>query len=314
MKRDLPSLNAVRMFEAAARHRNFTRAAEQLFVTQGAVSRQIKQLEQDLEHELFRRDGPKLELTEAGERFYAAVQDGLDILRRGTMELRRLRATPALTISVLPSFAAKWLVPRIVHFQRGHGDIELRLATSYDPVDFVQRPDIDIAIRFGSGGWSGIYSECLINEQMFPVCSPAFLERAGGFNAPCELLRQQLIYAVDGYDQWPDWFDAVAVTAPDEARGPRYSDELLLHQAAMEGHGIALVRSLLVADELRAGRLVRLFDTSIPSKRSYYFVCPPGRENEDKTQSFLEWLRLEALQTDAACENLSAAARRTSSQ
>ena len=309
MSRDLPSLNAVRMFEAAAQHRNFTRAAEQLFVTQGAVSRQIKRLEQDLHQMLFHRDGPKLELTEAGKRFHKAVEEGLGIIRRSTLELKRRSAIPTLTISVLPSFAANWLVLRIVEFQRENGNIELRVAASYEPVDFVRRPDVDVAIRFGTGLWKGVYSECLINEQIFPVCSPGFLQLAKGLQQPEDLLRFQLIYAGGDNDHWHQWFEAANISPPSDLRGPQYSDELLLHQAAIKGQGITLARSLLVADELHSGRLVRLFDISIASRNSYYFVCPTGRETEEKIQLLLHWLRHEALQSNSACENLVEASR-----
>jgi LysR family glycine cleavage system transcriptional activator len=304
MSRDLPSLNAVRMFEAAAHHRNFTRAAEQLFVTQGAVSRQIKRLEQDLNQMLFLRDGPKLELTNAGDRFYKAVAEGLGIIRRSTLEMKRLSAIPTLTISVLPFFAANWLVPRMVEFQRENDNIELRIAASYEPVDFLRRPDIDVAIRFGTGHWQGIYSECLINEQIFPVCSPVFLTRAKGLQQPEDLLRFQLIYADNDNDQWDHWFEAAHISPPTDQSGPRYSNELLLHQAAIKGQGITLARSLLVADEIQAGRLVRLFDISVTSTNSYYFVCSAGRETEENIQLLLLWLRQAALQSNSACVNL----------
>ncbi len=305
MSRDLPSLNAVRMFEAAARHQNFTRAAEQLYVTQGAVSRQIKRLEQDLQQSLFLRDGPRLELTHAGKRFYKAVEEGLGIIRRSTLNLQQLSAIPTLTISVLPSFATNWLVPRIVEFQRENDNLELRVAASYDPVDFVRRPDVDVAIRFGTGQWEGVYAECLINEQIFPVCSPGFLKHAKGLSQPEDLPRYQLIYTSDDYDQWDHWFETAQVSPPADRSGPQYSDELLLHQAAIKGQGITLARSLLVADEIHSGRLLRLFDISVASRNSYYFVCPKGRgETEEKIQRLLNWLRNEAMQTDSACENL----------
>ena len=304
MARDLPSLNAVRMFEAAARHGNFTRAAEQLFVTQGAVSRQIKQLEEDLDQTLFRRDGPKVELTEAGERLYRSVEEALSILRRGTLEIRRMSAAPMLTISVLPSFAAKWLVPRLGHFQEAHNDIDIRLAASYDPVDFARRPDIDLSIRFGTGSWKSVYSECIISERMFPVCSPAYLREVGSLSLPRDIAKQPLLYAIDGYDQWNDWFEAANVAPPAVQRGPQYSDELMLQQAAIEGQGVALVRSLLASDEIRAGRLHQMSEISIVARNCYYFVCPIGRETELHIGVFLEWLRGEASKTEFACENL----------
>lgn len=304
MSRDLPSLNAIRMFEAAARHRNFTRAAEELFVTQGAVSRQIRQLESDLEQDLFRREGPRVELTQAGERLYRATEEALGILRRSTLELRRLAADPTLTISVLPSFAAKWLVPRLGRFQSENAEIDLRLAASYDAVDFSRRPDIDLAIRFGQGPWPGLYNECLINEQMFPVCSPSFLARQTSLSTPEDMTQQALLYSSETYDQWRDWFAAADVSRPDHERGPRYGDELMLLQAAIEGQGIALARSLIASDEIGAGRLVRLFDITVQCRHSYYFVCPEGRESKAEIRSFLDWLRREALATDAACKSL----------
>ena len=306
MARDLPSLNAIRMFEAAAQHRNFTRAAEQLFVTQGAVSRQIKQLERELKQELFIREGPKLELTSAGEHYYRSVQQGLGVIRRGTLELRRQSELPVLVISVLPSFAAKWLIPRIVDFQEFSEQIEIQMVASYEPIDFVHRPDIDVAIRFGQGGWSDTYSECLINEDMFPVCSPSFLSRSPALKQPADLLDQPLIYASSEYNQWIEWFEAAGVDPPTNFRGTTYSDELMIQQAAIEGQGVALVRSLLVNEELQAGRLARLFDTSICSKNSYYFVCPSYREEEPNIAFFLQWLRDKALETDAACQQLRA--------
>jgi len=304
MSRDLPSLNAVRMFEAAARHRNFTRAARELFVTQGAVSRQIKQLEAELGQDLFRREGPKVELTQAGERLYRAAEEALGILRRSTTELRRLSAAPTLTISVLPSFAAKWLVPRLTRFQRENTEIDLRLSASYEAVDFALRPDIDLAIRFAEGPSPGLFNECLINEQMFPVCSPSYLARQNSLSTPEDMTQQSLLYSGESYDQWQDWFAAADVTGPVHRRGPRYGDELMLLQAAIESQGIALARSLLAGDEIRAGRLVRLFDIAIQCRHSYYFVCPEGRESQAEIRLFLDWLRREALATDAACGSL----------
>lgn len=300
MSRDLPSLNAVRMFEVAARHLNFTRAAEQLYVTQGAVSRQVKHLEQDLGQLLFRRDGPKLELTNAGVSFYRATEEALAIIRRSTLEMKRLSAKPMLTLSILPSLAAKWLLPRITSFQHDNNDIDLRLATSYDAVDFNQRPDIDIAIRFGSGDWPNLYSKRLINEQVFPVCSPTFLANAKKLSRPEDIAKQPLIFASGEYDQWSDWFEAAGVLAPAHQDGPIYNDALLLIQSAIEGQGVTLGRSLLVDDELRSGRLVRLFDISVACANSYFFVCPDGREQEANIASLMQWLVEEARMSEVA--------------
>lgn len=304
MNRDMPSLNAVRMFEAAARYQNFTRAAEVLFVTQGAVSRQVKQLEDEVGCELFRRDGPKLELTGEGDRFYAAVAEGLGAIRRGTLELKRALAAPSLTISVLPSFAATWLVQRIARFQERNPGIEVRISTSYQPVDFDVQPDIDAAIRWGKGGWPGVYAECLLTEQLFPVCSPRFIEEHGLPRSPEALVDLPLIRPVEEHDLWADWFGVAQAEVPQPVETLRYSDALLLQQAALEGHGVALARSLLVEDELRLGRLVRLFDVAIESKNNFYFVCPPRLKENKSLRKFLGWLRSEAMESGDACETL----------
>lgn len=302
MPRDLPSLKAIRVFECAARHLNFTRAAEELFVTQGAVSRQIKLLEDELGHKLFHRDGPKIELTQIGKQYHQVLQEGLGIIKRGTSELHRQASTPSLTISVLPSFAAKWLVPKMVEFQKNNDDLELSVAASYKAVDFELNPEIDAAIRFGKGGWgSDLYQECLITEQVFPVCSPLLAKGEIPLTNPEDLKKHTLIYATGPYDDWERWFDRAGVSFPATKKGPRYSDALLLLQAAIEGQGITLARSLMVADDLKSGLLVKPFNITVPSKNSYYFVCPKGREGEDKIKRFLDWLRFEARQTDAAC-------------
>lgn len=304
MGRDLPSLNAVRMFEAAARFRNFTKAAEALCVTQGAVSRQIKHLEADLGQDLFTRDGPKVELTEAGEHLYRAATEALSILRRSTLELKRLSGGPILTISVLPSFASKWLIHRIPDFQKAVPNVELRFAASYEAIDFRQHADIDLAIRFGEGGWADVYSECLFTERVFPVASPALLSQLGSHPSPTQLAKLPLLYASEDYDQWDDWFAAVGVTAPQNRGANRFSDITMLLQAAIDGQGVALARSLVAAQDLESGLLKRPFEVSIPSKHSHYFVCRNGQETERHVEQFLDWIRAEARKTDSACEEL----------
>lgn len=301
MPRDLPPLNAVRMFESAARHESFTKAADELHVTQGAVSRQIKHLEDDLGQKLFRREGPKVELTGAGEQYLQAVTEALGILRRSTALLRGQSGPPTLTISVLPSFAAKWLVARLPDFQDRYPDVDVRIAASYEVVDFNLSPDIDLAIRMGEGGWTQLYSECLFREQLFPVCSPRFRDAAGDRLRIDKLGELSLLHASGKYDQWADWFAAADAAPPRKKRGPSFSDTSLLLKAASEGQGIALVRDLLAEEDLRSGRLVRLFDISVDSRFNYYFVCPGGREESDKVAPFLEWLRTEARETAVSC-------------
>ncbi len=286
----LPSLNALRVFECAARHLNFTRAAAELYVTQGAVSRQIGQLEAQLETRLFHREGPKVTLTEAGRQYYESVANGLSIIRRGTRDLRQRRKTATLTVSVLPLFASNWLVPRAVEFQRRHPDIRLRLAASYETIDFDRSSDIDAAIRFGRGDWADVFSRRLMVEETFPVCAPSFAARRGTQYKPADLADAPLICMTEVYDEWPDWFEAAGLSPPDVSAAPRYNELLMLYKAAKEGQGIALGRSMSAQADIQSGSLVRLFDTAIASRNNYYFVCPSGAEREPGIGRFLSWL------------------------
>lgn len=294
MPRDLPPLNALRAFESAAQHLNFTKASEELFVTQGAVSRQIKRLEQDLGQPLFHRDGPRIELTPLGATYRDAIAEGLAVIRHGTARVRKQAATPTLTLSVLPSFATLWLVPRIVDFQEEHPELELRLACSYDLVDFHRTPEIDAAIRFGRGNWPGVYAERLFDSEVFPVCSPALLKGNSPFRSKHEILDYPLIYATEAMDDWERWFAAADIEYPKQQPTTRYGDHMALQQAAMEGQGITLARSLLVETNLRSGRLIRPIDISIRSQFSYYFVCTPGVQETEHVGTFFDWLKRQA--------------------
>lgn len=294
MPHDLPPLNALRMFEAAARHLNFTRASEELFVTQSAISRQIKLLEDNLQQALFVRDGPRIELTPAGERFRDTVRAALSIIRRSTAEMRRLSAAPTLTVSVPPAFATLWLVPRIIGFQSMHPDFELRVASTSEPVDLDQSPNVDALIGLGRGDWPGAYAERLFETEIFPVCSPDLLHSRGELRSAADIARHPLILSTEPYDEWDRWFERAGIAPPLFAFGTRYSDELALLRAAIEGQGIALARNLLVESDLRAGRLVRPVDIAVLSAQSYWFVCPAGRQHSAEVGPFLEWLRREA--------------------
>lgn len=287
MSRDLPSLNAIRVFDAAARHLNFSRAAEELSVTQSAVSRQIKVLEEQLGRPLFRRSGPVLSLTSAGAMYQVKVADALTVLRRGTAELRRGDGSPGLTVSVLPSFASKWLVPHLAEFEREHPEIRLRLAASYKVIDFATEPDIDVAIRLGRGGWPDVHASRLTALHVFPVCSSKTARR---LRKPADMLRERLLTDDSLYDEWPRWFDSIGVEyRPTETR--HLDDDIMLLQAAITGQGITLARTIIARDELDAGRLVQPFESSILSAFQYHLVCPPERLGEPRIQVLHDWLR-----------------------
>ncbi|MGE0718865.1 MAG: transcriptional regulator GcvA [Alphaproteobacteria bacterium] len=291
MRRDLPPLNALRAFEAAARHLSFTRAADELAVTQAAISHQIKSLEDWLGVLLFRRLPRRLELTEGGRDLLASIREAFDRIEAAVGRARRNDQTGPLTVSVVPSFAAKWLVPRLGRFQAEHPDIDVRLAADIRPSRFDD--GVDLAIRAGRGHWPGLQVERLLSEELFPVCSPRLLAGAVALCRPEDLARHTLLHDDFEHD-WRMWLLAAGVSGVDWRRGPRFSDSSMVIQAAVEGQGVALARSALAAEDLKAGRLVRPFTIDMASDLAYYVVAPPGHADRPKVRAFRDWLKREA--------------------
>ena len=291
---DLPNLKAIRVFEAAARHVNFSRAADELNVTQSAVSRQIQQLEAQLGRPLFQRRGPQVTLTPAGREYFEIVQEGLALIRRGTARLFRTQPSPFLTLSLLPSFASKWLVPRVAALEQALPGVALRLASSYELVDFESDTDVDAAIRYGKGQWPGVAAGHIIDDVMFPVCSPVVAERLSSVD---DLMTESLLVEDPVFDEWKTWAEAAGVTVNPKRLNPLSVDFNIQIQAATAGQGIALGRALLVADDLRAGRLVCPFPIAIQTDVQYYFVCPPERVKEPALRGLFEWLKTAAAET-----------------
>jgi len=283
---ELPSLNAIRFFESAARHLSFTKAGEELFVTQGAVSRQIKLLEEQLDCRLFARKGPYLKLTANGEKFQSSVVDALAIIKQGTASLRRASA-PTLTVSVLPSFASNWLVSRLGGLEKKHPWLSTRLAASYANTDFSVETDIDAGIRLGRGSWPGLHSEQLTKDRMFPVCSPKI---SGEIESVADLSNYIILTDALPYNEWIHWFEAAGLKDL-SYESKLYDDTGLQLKGAIEGQGVALAREELVQDYLRSGVLVKLFDIDFISDIHYYFVCPEREINEKKIKVFREWLQ-----------------------
>lgn len=298
MSRRLPPLNALRTFEAAARHLSFTRAGDELHVTQAAVSHQIRGLEEWLGLPLFRRMNRTLLLTEAGQAYLPRVRSALDLLAQATEQLFRQDSTGTLTISTMPSFAAKWLVPRLGRFQAQHPELDVMLHTSAQIVDFTQQ-DVDAAIRFGAGRWPGLRVERLMTEDIFPVCSPRVQDGPRRIDRPDDL-RHHVLMHDDYMITWECWCEAAGVHGLDTSRGPRYTDSALVLQAAIDGQGVALARGVLVSDDLAAGRLVRLFDIRLPGDFAYYVVAPPHYYTRPKVQSFHDWIFAEAERYEAS--------------
>jgi LysR family glycine cleavage system transcriptional activator len=281
-------MQALRAFEATARERSLTKAAQSLHLTHGAISHQIKALESDLGVRLVERAGRGIRLTEDGERFAARVRTAFAELMTAVQEITN-RANPRqLRVSIPPSLAARWLLPRIGRFHAEHPDIDLVVNSSIAIVDF-QRDEADVAIRNGFGQWPGVRIEHLVDDAFFPVCSPRI---AGGVpKRPADLARYTLLRA-EG-EPWKPWFEAAELDWPEPTRGPYFSDSALLMQAAAEGQGIALGRSTLLGSDVRNRVLVRPFAIETPNARKMYLVYPPRNADSAKIAAFRAWLKAE---------------------
>jgi LysR family transcriptional regulator, glycine cleavage system transcriptional activator len=292
MSRSLPPLNALRAFEAAARHLSFTTAAAELNVTQAAISHQIKALEDRLGLKLFRRVGRGLLLTDAAQAYLAEIAAAFDRISGATRRLHQHDAAGVLSATVLPSFAAKWLLPRLGRFRAAHPEIDLRISSSVEQIDLA-REDFDFALRAGSGQYLGMRSDLILTESFFPVCSPALLSGPNRLRVPADLRAHTLLHD-EPRDLWQLWLKTVGLTDIDATRGPGFSDSGMLIQAAVEGQGVAIAKGTLAGDDLRAGRLVRPFDQSLPANYSYWLVCPEPSAERPKIVAFRDWILAEA--------------------
>ena len=299
MARRLPTLNGLRAFESAARHLSFTRAAEELYVTQAAISHQIKGLEEQLGQELFRRVGRGLQLNDAGQRLFPHVRDGLDQMAKGVREIARDDEAGALTLSTFASIASAWLVPRLGGFRRLNPEIDIRMAIGDRLIDF-RTDDVDIAIRYGKGDWDGAESVFLMSEDIYPVISPELLASGPALREPGDLLEYAdaypLLHDVMPED-WGMWFASAGIDGADVDHGYELEYSHLIYQSAMAGEGVALGRSVLVRDALMSGQLVRLFDHSLPAGFGYWLVAAPATWRRPKVRAFRDWLLEECART-----------------
>jgi LysR family glycine cleavage system transcriptional activator len=292
MKRRLPALNGLKAFEAAARHESFTKAAQELGVTQGAVSHQVKALEIELGLRLFRREHQRLLITDAGRTYLDVVRDAFDRLAVGTDRLLQRQNAGVLTVSMSPNFATKWLVHRLGRFAEAYPNIDLRVAASMEHIDFA-REDIDLAIRHGDGHWPGLKVTRLCAEQLFPVCSPKLTRGRKALRSPADLRFHTLLH-VDNRRDWIKWLDAAGVKGVDLSRGAVFNQTSMAIDAAVDGQGIALARTALVSSDLIAGRLVRPFPLALDVSYSYWIVCPAPFADLPKISTFRDWLVAEA--------------------
>ncbi len=295
-------LNALRAFEASARHQGFSAAATELNVTPAAVGQLVRSLEDWLGTPLFYRavgGRNRLTPTEAAERALPDIRAGFDRLSIGLSRLREGSRSSVLTVTMSPAFAAKWLLPRIENFHVYCPDVDLRVDTSLKLQDFVAQ-GIDVGVRYGRGAWPGLVCEKLMDEQIYPVCSPQWLAGNGPLATPRDLAGKTLIHdlSVDtriGFASWNNWLLRAGATAVDTARGMQVNNSAAVLQAAIDGHGVALARSVMARDDIAAGRLVRLFPAlTVASELGYYIVYRAGCASIPKVQAFREWLTQEA--------------------
>jgi len=298
MNSHLPPLSALRAFEAAARLRSFSKAAEELHVTPAAVSHQIHALEDDLGVRLFHRQNRAVELTASARVLLPGLSDAFAEIQASLRRLRAHNDTGTLTVTASPSITAKWLVPRLHRFQAENPEIDVRVSTSDNVVDLT-KGDFDLGMRYGTGRYAGLDVELLLRNEVFPACSPRLLETGPPLRTPEDLRNHQLIHdqAVDRdplAPTWAMWLKAAGVTPSPAAPGLTFSISYMALDAAIAGHGVVLAYSTLAAGDLAAGRLVRLFSLSLPDLFAYYIVTAPGALERPKVRAFRDWLRQEA--------------------
>ena len=293
MSRKLPPLKALRAFESAARHLSFTEAAKELFVTQAAISHQVKALEAYLGLDLFRRLNRGLMFTDEGQAYLPSVRRAFDLINEATSKLTERDEAGALSVTVLPSFGARWLVARLGRFRMAHPDIDVRISATAELVDLA-RENFDIGIRYGRGKYPGMRTARLLTEDIVPVCSPQLLNGTNPLEQPKDLVHHILLHQ-ESHGDWRTWLLAAGVQGVDPTHGPLYTEADMLVQAAAAGQGVALARGVLAADALRAGRLVQPFELSLPTEYAYYIVSPESKADRPKIVAFTQWLLKEAV-------------------
>lgn len=295
-------LNALRAFEASARHQSFSAAAAELHVTPAAVGQLVRGLEEWLGTSLFYRSTngrARLILTETAQLALPDIRAGFDKLSLGLELLKESSANGVLTVTVSPAFAAKWLLPRIDQFQAAYPETDIRLDTNLKPVDFVAQ-NIDVGVRYGSGEWPGLVSEKLMDEEVYPVCSPSFLSRHERLHVPSDLVHETLIHDLSmnhhaSFPKWETWFQKAGVAEVATKRGMQINNSAAVLQAVIDGHGVALARSVMAREDLAAGRLIRLFpNVKVTPALAYSIVYRAERSILPRLVAFRDWILNEA--------------------
>ncbi|CDG19936.1 Glycine cleavage system transcriptional activator [Xenorhabdus poinarii G6] len=293
MSKRLPPLNALRVFDAAARHLSFTKAAEELFVTQAAVSHQMKSLEDFLGLKLFRRRNRSLLLTEEGQSYYLDIKEIFTAINDATRKLQTRSAKGALTVSLSPSFAIQWLVPRLSGFNQSFPGIDVRIQ-AIDREEDKLTDDVDVAIFYGRGNWPGLRTDRLYPEYLLPVCSPALLTGEHPLKTPADLASHTLLHDSSRRD-WQAYIRQLDMQPQiNVQQGPIFSHSAMVIQAAVHGQGIALANNVMAQNEIDAGRLVCPFNDVLVSKNAFYLVCHDNQAELGKIAAFRKWILTQA--------------------
>lgn len=288
MSRRLPPLNSLKVFEAAARHLSFTRAAEELFVTQAAVSHQIKSIEEFLGLKLFRRRNRSLLLTEEGQSYFLDIKDIFSAIAEATDKVLERSEKGALTISLPPSFAIQWLVPRLADFNQQEPDIDVRIK-AVDSDDNFLTDDVDVAIYYGRGSWPGLRIDKLYQEFLIPLCSPSLMMSTKSLTGLMDLKNHTLLHDTSR-KEWKQFVKNNAIEGVNVNHGPIFSHSTMVLQAAIHGQGVALGNNVLAQPELDAGRLVSPFDEVLLSKNAFYVVCHESQADTGRIATFRDWM------------------------
>jgi len=296
--RSLPPLNALRAFEAAARHLSMSRAAEELHVTPAAVSHQVKGLEEYLGVQLFRRQQRGLALTEAGAAYLPGLREGFEKLQAATDALYQSESAGPLTVSVTPTFAAKWLVHRLEKFTQLHPEIQVMLVATSLKVRF-ELGEADVAVRYGPGNYPGCRVDKMFEEEVYAVCAPALMKGAKPIREPRDLLEHTLLHPVqheidDSFPTWEMWLRGHGVRVNGAVPGPQISPHWMLVEAAAQGQGVALVKASVAERDLESGRLVRPFAETFPVAHAYWLISPEDTADKPKVRAFRDWIMAEA--------------------
>ena len=296
---------ALRAFEVSSRHLSFTKAADELFITQSAVSHQIRHIEELWDFKLFERQGRRLIITKEGQMIVPIVREFLESMNRVLNEITNTETRSSIRVSLVQSFAVKWLVPRLGKFNELYPDISVWISTSDDLVNF-GKDEVDIAIRLGHGEWPSLHVDPMLQEYVFPVCSPDFQKRLTPPENPADLFHYPLLYrhSFDICPRWRDWFRDAGITIKSLPRGSHFPDTSMCIQAAIDNQGIALARSAHVEKDLECNRLIKLFNVYSRSPVSYYIVCPHKVVTQPRIAAFRKWLLEEAANSQKSFDNV----------